>query len=190
MRWSGTIRPGTVYNDMCSHYDLMPTFAAAGGNPNIVAQRAAGSQIGNKTFKVHLDGYNLVPFFKGDVKELPRRDFIYWNDDGQLVAIRVDEWKTVFLEQNNKGMGVWQGQFNTLRLPELFNLRADPFVRGDESILYDKWVIDHAFVQVPMQALAPHWLSSFKDFPVRQKSASFNLDQIMATMEAASKGAH
>ena len=139
---------------------------------------------------MHLDGYNLVPFFKGDVKESPRRDFIYWNDDGQLVAIRVDEWKTVFLEQNNKGMGVWQGQFNTLRLPELFNLRADPFVRGDESILYDKWVIDHAFVQVPMQALAPHWLSSFKDFPVRQKSASFNLDQIMATMEAASKGAH
>ena len=139
---------------------------------------------------MHLDGYNLVPFFKGDVKESPRRDFIYWNDDGQLVAIRVDEWKTVFLEQNNKGMGVWQGQFNTLRLPELFNLRADPFVRGDELILYDKWVIDHAFVQVPMQALAPHWLSSFKDFPVRQKSASFNLDQIMATMEAASKGAH
>jgi arylsulfatase len=87
-------------------------------------------------------------------------------------------------------MGVWQGQFNTLRLPELFNLRADPFERGDESILYDKWVIDHAFVQVLMQALAPHWLSSFKDFPVRQKSASFNLDQIMATMEAASKGAH
>ena len=92
---------------------------------------------------------SLVPFFKGDVKELPRRDFIYWNDDGQLVAIRVDEWKTVFLEQNNKGMGVWQGQFNTLRLPELFNLRADPFVRGDELILYDKWVIDHAFVQFP-----------------------------------------
>jgi arylsulfatase len=190
MRWPGTIKPGTVYNEMFSHYDLIPTFAAAGGDPDIVGKCLKGSQIGNKTFKVHLDGYNLIPFFKGDVKESPRKDFIYWNDDGQLVAIRVNEWKTVFLAQDGKGIEVWRGQFTNLRMPKLFNLRADPFERGDESILYDKWMADRAFVQVPMQALAVQWLDSFKEFPVRQKPASFNLDEVMATMEAGTKGAN
>jgi arylsulfatase len=190
MRWPGTIKPGTVYNEMFSHYDLIPTFAAAGGDPDIVDKCLKGSQIGNKTFKVHLDGYNLIPFFKGDVKESPRKDFIYWNDDGQLVAIRVNEWKTVFLAQDGKGIEVWRGQFTNLRMPKLFNLRADPFERGDESILYDKWMADRAFVQVPMQALAVQWLDSFKEFPVRQKPASFDLDEVMATMEAGTKGAN
>ena len=111
IRWPGTIRPGTVYNEMFSHYDLIPTFAAAGGDPDIVDKCLRGAQIGNKTFKVHLDGFNLMPFFKGDTKEAPRKEFVYWNDDGQLVAIRVNEWKCVFLEQNNKGIGVWSGQF-------------------------------------------------------------------------------
>ena len=117
---------------MFSHYDLLPTFAAAGGDPDIVDKCLRGAQIGNKTFKVHLDGFNLIPFFKGDAKEAPRNEFVYWNDDGQLVAIRVNDWKCVFLEQNNKGIGVWSGQFTELRLPKLFNLRADPFERGDE----------------------------------------------------------
>jgi arylsulfatase A-like enzyme len=185
MRWPGTIEPGTVYNEMFSHYDLIPTFAAAGGDPDIVAKCLKGSQIGDKTFKVHLDGHNLMPFFKGEVQEAPRKEFIYWNDDGQLVAIRVNEWKAVFLEQNNEGIGVWQGQFTNLRLPKLFNLRADPFERGDESIDYNKWMAERAFVQVPMQALAAKWLSSFKEFPVRQRPASFNLDEVMATMSEA-----
>ncbi len=132
MRWPGTIQPGTVYNEMFSHYDLIPTFAAAGGDPGIVEKVRNGARIGNKTFKLHLDGHNLVPFFRGETKESPRKDFIYWNDDGQLVAIRVNEWKSVFLEQTNKGIGVWQGQFTNLRIPKLFNLRADPFERGDE----------------------------------------------------------
>src|SRR5262245_13104609 len=190
MRWPGTIRPGTVYNEMFSHYDMIPTFAAAGGDTDIVAKCLRGSQIGSKTFKVHLDAYNLLPVFKGEVKESPRKDFIYWNDDGQLVAIRVNEWKSVFLEQTNKGIGVWQGQFTNLRVPKLFNLRADPFERGDESIEYNKWMVDRAFVQVPMQALAAQWLTSFKEFPVRQKPASFNLDEVMATMESGTKGAN
>jgi arylsulfatase len=190
MRWPGTIQPGTVYNEIFSHYDLIPTFAAAGGDPDIVATCFKGGQVGDKTFKVHLDGHNLIPFFKGEAKEPPRKDFIYWNDDGQLVAIRVNEWKCVFLEQDNKGIGVWQGQFTNLRMPKLFNLRADPFERGDESIEYNKWLADHLFVQVPMQALAARWLQSFQEFPVRQKPASFNLDSVMATMEAASRGAN
>ena len=190
IRWPGTIQPGTVYNEMFSHYDLIPTFAAAGGDPDVVEKCRRGSQIGTKTFKVHLDGFNLVPFFKGEVKESPRKDFIYWNDDGQLVAIRVNEWKSVFLEQTNKGIGVWQGQFTNLRIPKLFNLRSDPFERGDESIGYNKWMADRAFVQVPMQALAAKWLESFKEFPVRQKPASFNLDAVMEKMQNAGSGAN
>jgi len=188
MRWPGTIRPGTVYNEMFSHYDLIPTFAAAGGDPDIVAKCLRGSQIGSKTFKIHLDGYNLMPFFKGEVKESPRKDFIYWNDDGQLVAIRVNEWKSVFLEQTNKGIGVWQGQFTNLRVPKLFNLRADPFERGDESIEYNKWTVERVFVQVPMQALAANWIATFKEFPVRQKPASFNLDQVMEKLQEGAGG--
>ena len=190
IRWPGTIKPGTTYNEMFSHYDLIPTFAAAGGDPDIVAKLLRGTQIGNKTFKVHLDGYNLMPFLKGDVKESPRREFVYWNDDGQLVAIRYDDWKAVFLEQDNKGIGVWQGQFTDLRLPKLFNLRSDPFEQGDQSILYNKWLADRAFVQVPLQALAAGWLESFKEFPPRQKPASFNLDEVMRKIEGAGKGAN
>ena len=180
MRWPGTIQPGTVYNDVFSHYDLIPTFAAAGGDPDIVAKCLRGSQIGNKTFKVHLDGHNLIPFFKGEVKDSPRREFLYWNDDGQLTAIRVNDYKMVFLEQRSKGLSVWREPFSEMRIPKLFNLRTDPFERGEESTLfYDKWFADRAFLQVPAQALAAQWLDSFKEFPIRQKPASFNLDRVI-----------
>ena len=182
MRWPGTIQPGTVNNEMIASCDLLPTFVAAGGNADIVAQCLQGSQIGEKTFKVHLDGYNLIPFLKGDVKEWPRKEFLYWNDDGELVAIRVLNWKVVFKEQNNTGLGVWQGEFTNLRAPKPFNLRADPFERGDQSILYDKWLADRMFVMVPAQALVAQWLQSFRDFPVRQKPASFNVDEVMAKL--------
>ncbi len=182
MRWPGTIKPGTIYNDFIASYDLLPTFVAAGGNPDIVAQCLKGSQIGDKTFKVHLDGYNLVPFFKGEAKQSPRQDLLYWNDDGELVAVRVRDWKIVFKEQDNTGIGVWQGQFTDLRLPKLFNLRSDPFERADQSILYNKWMADRAFVQVPAQALVGQWLQTFQDFPIRQKPASFNLDAVMAKL--------
>ena len=179
IRWPGTIKPGTVYNEIFSHYDLIPTFAAAAGDPDIVEKVRKGAQIGDKTFKVHLDGYNLMPFFKGEAKEPPRKEFLYWNDDGELVAIRIEDWKVVFKEQDHKGIGVWQNDFTNLRLPKLFNFRADPFERGDELILYDKWLADRAFVQVPVQAFAAQWLQSFKEFPIRQKPASFNLDFVM-----------
>ncbi|TAV97722.1 arylsulfatase [Rhizobium ruizarguesonis] len=184
IRWPGTIKPGTVFNQTFAHYDLVPTFAAAGGDPDIVEKCLNGGRFGTKTFKVHLDGYNLIPFFKGEVKDVPRREFIYWNDDGQLVSLRYDDWKAVFMEQNHDGIGVWMRGFEELRIPKLFNLRADPFERGDESILYDKWLADHAFVQVPLQALAANWLSSFKEFPPRQKPASFNLDKVVEQLSS------
>ena len=182
MRFPGTIQPGTIYNDFVASYDLLPTFVAAAGNPDIVAQCLKGSKIGDKTFKVHLDGYNLIPFFKGEAKQSPRQDFLYWNDDGELVAVRVRDWKIVFKEQDNTGIGIWQGQFTDLRLPKLFNLRADPFERADQSILYNKWMADRAFVQVPAQALVAQWLQTFQEFPIRQKPASFNLDAVMAKL--------
>jgi arylsulfatase A-like enzyme len=190
MRWPGTIQPGTIYNEMFSHYDLIPTFAAAGGDSDLVAKCLRGSQIGNKTFKVHLDGHNLIPFFKGEANESPRKEFLYWNDDGELVAIRIQHVKAVFKEQLNKGIGVWRGQFSNLRLPKIFDLRADPFERGDESLLYDKWTSDRMFYIVPAQAIAAQWLQSFREFPMRQKPASFNLDEVLAKLSSAGSGAN
>ena len=121
-----------------------------------------------------------MPFLKGEAETSPRKEFIYWNDDGQLVGDpRTRTGRSVFYEQNHEGIGVWEGQFDELRVPKLFNLRSDPLEQGDTSILYDKWTADRAFVQVPMQAFAAQWLSSFKEFPPRQKPASFNLDEVM-----------
>jgi arylsulfatase len=179
IRWPGVIKPGTVYNDIFAHEDLIPTLAAAGGDPDVVARCMKSCQSGSKTFKVHLDGYNLMPFFKGEVKESPRKEFLYWSDDGDLLALRVGDWKIVFKEQLHTGLGVWSREFTNLRLPKPFNLRADPFERGDESIEYDKWLAERGFVIVPAQAVVAQWLSSFKEFPIRQKPASFNLDEVM-----------
>jgi arylsulfatase A-like enzyme len=179
MRWPGTIQPGTVSNDLIASYDLLPTFVAAAGNPDIVALCLKGSQIGNRTFKVHLDGYNLTPFFKGEMKESPRQEFLYWNDDGQLVAVRFRDWKVVFKEQDHTGLEVWRGEFTNLRAPKIFNLRADPFERGDTSFLYDKWMADRAFLLVPAQAFVAQWLQSFREFPIRQRPASFNVDEVL-----------
>jgi len=183
IRWPGVIKPGTIYNEMFSHYDLIPTFCAAAGEPDIVGKVKAGYNAGAKTFKVHLDGYNLVPFLRGEVNDAPRREFLYWNDDGELVAIRIEDWKMVFKEQDHTGIGVWSGEFTNLRLPKLFNVRADPFERGDESIQYDMWMAERAFVQVPAQAFVAKWLASFNEFPIRQRPASFNLDGVMEQLQ-------
>ena len=190
MRWPGTIKPGTTYNDIFSHYDLLPTFAAAGGDPDIVGNCLRGAQIGSKTFKVHLDGFDLTPFFKGEVKEAPRKGFLYWNDDGALVAVRVQDWKINFKAQEHKGADIWKREFTNLRAPELFNLRSDPFERGDESMLYNKWGMDRVFIIVPAQALVIQWIQSFKEFPPRQKPASYNLDEIMQKMETIGSSAN
>jgi arylsulfatase len=184
VRWPGVIKPGTVINDICAHEDLIPTFAAAAGEPDLVAKVAKGYAAGGKTFKVHLDGYNLLPFLKGEVKESPRKEFLYWSDDGELMAIRYQDWKVSFLEQYGRAnpddpVGVWQTQFKHLRVPNLFNLRADPFERGTESIYYADWQVRRVFVQVPIQGFVAQWLQSFKDYPIRQKPASFNLDEVM-----------
>jgi arylsulfatase len=187
MRWPGVVKPGTVYNDMFAHEDLIPTFAAAGGDPGVVERCKKGCQAGNKTFKVHLDGYNLMPFFKGEVKESPRKEFLYWNDDGALVALRLNEWKLSFKEQEHTGLDVWLKEFTNLRGPLIYNLRADLFERGPESALYDRWQMERVFLIVPSQVVVAQWLGTFKEFPIRQKPASFNLDEVMQKLASAQK---
>jgi arylsulfatase len=181
MRWPGVIEPGRVINDICSLQDMIPTFAAAAGEPDLVAKVKKGYAIDGKTFKVHLDGENLLPFLKGDVEESPREGFLYWSDDGDLLAIRVRNWKAVFEEQRGHGLEVWREPFSDMRIPKIFNLRSDPFEEGEDGMLYSKWMVDRAFLLVPAQALIGKWLESLKEFPIRQKPSSFSVDQIVQT---------
>jgi arylsulfatase len=179
IRWPGVIKPGTVSNDIFSHMDMLPTLLAAAGEPDIVEKLKKGHKAGTRTFKVYIDGYNQLPLFKGEVKENPRRGIMYWSDDGDLMALRVDQWKLHFLEQRATGFAVWLDPFVRLRTPKLFNLRSDPFELGDESIFYGKWMADRMFVFVPAQQIVGQFLQSFAEFPPRQKPSSFSVDDAL-----------
>jgi arylsulfatase len=181
IRWPGVLKPGTVSNDVFSHTDMLPTLAAAAGEPDVVEKLKKGYKSGNKTFKVHIDGYNLLPFLKGEVKENPRKGFLYWSDDGDLMALRVGNWKCTFMEQRGHGIAVWEEPLVAMRVPDIYNLRTDPFERASEdaSMFYDKWKIDRAFLLVPAQAIVGEFLKTFKDFPPRQRPASFSIDQAL-----------
>jgi arylsulfatase len=184
VRWPGVIKPGSEVNEIISHEDWLPTLAAAAGQPDVKEALLKGTRVGNATFKVHLDGYNLMPALAGQA-EWPRREFLYWTDDGDLAGLRYSPWKVVFMEQRAHGLEVWEEPLVTLRLPKLFNLRSDPFERADhDSIDYERWRIDHLFVMVPAQAYVGQWLQSFKDFPPRQKPGSFNLGDAMDKLTA------
>ncbi len=135
MRWPGVIKPGRVINDICSLQDMIPTFAAAAGEPDLVEKVKKGYAADGRTFKVHLDGVNLMPFLKGDVEQSPREGFLYWSDDGELLAIRVREWKAVFLEQRATGLDVWREPFAQMRVPKIYNLRSRPVREGRGSDL-------------------------------------------------------
>ena len=185
IRWPGAIKPGTIVNDVCAHEDFVPTFAAAAGEPDLVNKLKKGTKLGSKTFKVHLDGHNLLPFFKGEEKESPREGFLYWSDDGDLMAIRARQWKAIFLRQDHTGLDVWKREFTVLRAPDLMNVRSDPFERGTEAFGYGQWMAERMFMFVPAQAIAAKWLESFKDFPPRQKPASFSLNTVMEKMQTA-----
>jgi arylsulfatase len=185
IKWPGVIEPGTRHNAIFAHEDMLPTLMAAVGEPDIKDKLLKGHKVGNTTYTVHLDGYNMLPYLKGEVKQSPRREFLYWSDDGDLVSLRYDQWKLVFMEQRAHGFDVWQEPFVTLRLPKLFNLRADPFERADhEGMGYGRWRIDRAYLLVPAQAIVGNWLESFKEFPPRQKPASFGIDQVMDKLMA------
>jgi arylsulfatase len=189
IRWPGVIEPGTIYNDLGAHEDMIPTILAALGEPDIVEKLKQGHTAGDKTFQVHLDGYNLLPYLRGETDDSPRKEFLYWSDDGDLTALRYEQWKVVFTEQRAHGFAVWQDPFVPLRAPKIFTLRGDPFERADdEGIDYPRWRAERLFLLVPAQALVARWLSSFRDFPPRQTPASFGIDQVMEKIMDASAG--
>jgi arylsulfatase A-like enzyme len=182
MRWPGVIVPGRVINDICSLQDFIPTFAAANGEPDLAAKVKKGYAMGGKTFKVHLDGVNLLPFLSGKEKASPRKGFIYWSDDGECMAMRMERFKVVFSEQRETGMSVWREPLVQLRVPKLFDLRSDPFERGEESFRYDDWFLQQNFAIYSAPPLLAHWLESFKEFPPRARAASFSIDRVVETL--------
>ena len=183
VRWPDTIKPGTVINDIVAHEDWLPTLAAAAGDAGVKEKFLKGYKLGKRTFKVHLDGYDLREFLAGKAAD-PRHEFFYFNDDGSLVALRYDQWKLVFAEQRAHGMDVWQDPFVTLRLPKLFNLRSDPFETADhEGMDYNRWRVEHIFLLVPAQQYVGQFLSTFREFPQRQKVGSFSLDDVLESLQ-------
>jgi arylsulfatase len=186
VRWPGKIAAGSVSNQIVHHMDWLPTFLAAAGAPDIKEQLVKGGvkAIG-RTYKVHLDGYNMLPLLTGQAKEGPRKEVYYFSDDGDLTALRYQDWKIIFMEQ--KAMGtfrVWMEPFVPLRVPLIFNLRRDPYERATlTSNTYHDWQIDRAFLLVPAQAYVGQFLATFREFPPRQKAASFSLDQVMEKMK-------
>ena len=180
IRWPGTIKPGSVINDVAAHEDMLPTLLAAAGNATAVDDLRKGQSIGKASYKVHLDGYNLIPSLKGE-QPWPRQEFIYWTDDGSVAALRFGNWKATFLLQEAEGLEVWQQPFVQLRAPLLTNLRMDPFERAREenAMGYQRWYLDRMFMIAPAGAYVGRWLQSFRDFPPRQKPGSFNLERVM-----------
>jgi arylsulfatase A-like enzyme len=192
IRWPGKIPAGVVSNEIIAHLDWLPTLLAAAGEPEIVEKLKQGHQAGKKSFKVHLDGYNLLPYLTGEEAKSPRPGFFYFNDDGDLVALRYDNWKFVFLEQTAPGtLRIWAEPFVPLRVPKLFNLRTDPFERADiTSNTYYDWLMDRVFLLVPAQAIVAEFLGTFQAFPPRQKAASFTIDQVMDKLTQGAVGGH
>ena len=181
MRWPGKIKAGTWLNGIFSHIDMFPTLLAAAGNPDVTQQLLDGCTVGGKTFKVHLDGHNMIPYLTGEVKKSPRNAIFYFSDDGEIMAIRNGDYKFVLAEQRATSTTVWQEPLVKLRIPKIYNLRRDPFERADfNSNVYWDWMVDHVFMMYEMQALVAGQIADFAKFPPRQKPASFNLDAVMA----------
>jgi arylsulfatase A-like enzyme len=187
IRWPGVIQPGTVINDIVAHEDMLPTLVAAAGDANVGADLLKGRKIGGMAYKVHLDGYDLGPALRGE-GAWPRKEFIYWTDDGSVAALRYENWKITFLEQRAEGLKVWQEPFVQLRAPKITNLRMDPFERAEEenAIGYQRWYLERMYMIAPAGAYVGKWLQSFKEFPPRQKPGSFNLDRVMESVMSSS----
>jgi arylsulfatase len=185
-RWPGRFPAGVVLNGMMSHNDWFPTLLAAAGVTDVVAQLKAGTELGGTAFKVHLDGNDQLPYLTGETDESPRKFFFYVSDDGDLTALRFDNWKLVFLEQRATGtLNVWAEPYTELRVPKIFNLRTDPFERADiTSNTYYDWLLDHAWLLVPAQTFAAQMLSTLAEFPPTQEPASFSLEKVVAKLAA------
>ena len=190
IRWPGVVKPGTVSNEIISHLDWLPTLVAAAGDTEVKEKLLTGYQVGSKTFKVHLDGYNLVPYLSGEEEKSPRIDYFYFSDDGDLLALRYDNWKVVFAEQRATGtLEIWQEPFVPLRFPKLFNLRTDPLEKADiTSNTYWDWILDHVYLFLPAQKIVGDFLGTFVEFPPRQKAASFTIDQVLEKLQQGVSG--
>ena len=181
VRWPGKVEAGAVTNEIVHHMDWLPTFAAVAGDTDVKERLLKGDRLNGNKYKVHLDGYNILPLISGETEKSPRHEIFYFSDDGDLTAMRYDDWKLIFMEQKAAGtMRVWMEPFVPLRVPLIFNLRRDPFERADiTSNTYYDWLLDRAYLLVPAQAYVGDFLSTFEDYPPRQKAASFSLDQVM-----------
>lgn len=183
VRWPSKIKPGSVSNEIMAAIDWTPTLMAAAGDPDIAEKLRKGHQADGKEFKVHIDGLDFVPYLTGKEAKGPRKSFFYFNDDAQLTSIRYGRWKAVFLEQRAEGQAVWRDPWVELRAPKIFDLRMDPFERADhDSNTYEDWWVRRAYLFTPAQPLVGNFLQTFKEFPPRQKPASFNLDRVFEQM--------
>jgi arylsulfatase A-like enzyme len=181
IRWPGHIKADSVSNEIVSGLDWLPTLLATVGEPDVKEKLLKGYQAEGETFKFHLDVYNQLPYLTGQADKSPRRGFFYFNDDGDLVSLRVENWKVVFMEQRMPGtMAVWAEPFVALRVPKLFDLRADPYERADiTSNTYYDWFLSQPYLIIAAQAGTSKFLETFKEFPPRQKAATFSIDQAM-----------
>ena len=184
VRWPAKIKPGQVSNEIISHQDWMPTLLSAVGNDSVKADLKKGRVVNGRKVKVHLDGYNFLPYFTGKEKTGPRKEMYYFTDDGSVSALRYNDWKINFSVQRAHGADVWSEPFVTLRLPMYTNLRMDPFERAShESISYEKWAFERLFVLVPAQKIVGGFLQTFQQFPPRQKPGSFSLDRVLEELQ-------
>jgi arylsulfatase len=185
MRWPGHIQPGSVSNQIISGMDWMPTFLAAAGQDDIKEKLLDNYKVGDKTFRVHLDGYNMLPHLTGAETKSPRKELFFFSDDGDLTALRYNDWKLIFMEQRATGtMKLWSEPFVPLRMPLVLNLRRDPYEMAPiTSNTYYDWFLDHLFLMVPAQAYVGEFLSTFEEYPPRMKAASFSLDKVMKKLE-------
>ena len=190
VRWPDKIQAGTVSNAIMSNLDWSPTLLAAAGEPNVKEKLLEGYEAAGKNFKVHLDGYNFLPYLTGQETTSPRMEYFYFSDDGDLLALRYGNWKVQFKVQDEPGtMRIWQREFENLRLPYLFNLKTDPYERATiTSNTYWDWYIRHVFLLVPAQDKVAAFLSTFEEYPPRQKAASFTVDQVLQTLQKAHGG--
>jgi len=184
-RWPGKIKPGTVSNEIVAHLDMLPTLLAVAGDADVKDKLAKGYKVGDMTYKVHLDGDNLVPYVTGQSPKSPRDSFFYINDDQQLTGLRYDNWKFVFMEQRAPGtMRIWAEPFVNLRVPKIFNLRLDPYERADvTSNTYYDWFISNDYILYPLMDRVGAYLATFKEFPPSQRAASFSIDQLVEHMQ-------
>jgi arylsulfatase A-like enzyme len=181
LRWPGKIKAGSVFNGITSHIDMFPTLLAAAGDPGVTEKLLNGCTVGAKTYKVHLDGHNLIPYLTGEVKESPRNAIMYFSDDGDVMAVRVGDYKFNLAIQRAERMMVWAEPLVKLRVPLIYNLRRDPFERADfNSNTYYDWLMNHVPQLYLMQATVAAEIENFVKFPPRQKPASFNLDAVLA----------